>query len=187
MATATLNWTPVGNVYSINQTVYYKALHDANWALLATVGPTVNTASAPGLSDNVIYQFKVRNNCVGGTNSYSNMWELVNIICPTPVNITQGETDAAFNFVHVGGDVSSYLVELLSSADVVLNSQTFSPPASNVTGSFTGLTPSTDYKIRVTSKATGDLGDHIAVCGSVSFRTNDVVCNPPTSVSATLS
>lgn len=187
MATATLNWTPVGNVYSINQTVYYKAFHDTNWTLLATVGPTVNTASAPGLSDNIIYQFKVRNNCVGSTNSYSNMWELVNIICPTPVYTNSGETTVTFNFTHVGGDISSYLVELLSATDVVLDSKTFNSPGPNVAGFFnSGLTPSTDYKIRVTPKATGDLGDHIAVCGSVSFRTADVICNPPTNVSATL-
>lgn len=187
MATATINWTPVGGAYSINQTVYYKAIDDADWTLHSTVGPTINTATVSGLSDNVIYQFRVRNNCIGGTNSFSNTAEVINIICPTPVNINQGETATAFNFTHLGGDITSYLVELLSAADAVLNSQTFNSPGANVAGTFTGLTPSTDYKIRVTPKATGALGDHISVCGSVSFRTNDIVCDPPTNVSAVMS
>lgn len=187
MATATINWTPVGNVYSINQTVYYKAIDDAGWTLHSTVSPTTNTTTVSGLLDNVIYQFRVRNNCIGGTNSFSNTGEVINIICPSPVNINQGETATAFNFTHVGGDISSYLVELLSAADVVLDNKTFNSPGANVADTFTGLTPSTDYKIRVTPKATGDLGDHISVCGSVSFRTNDIVCNPPTDVSAVMS
>jgi len=187
MATATINWTPVGNVYSINQTVYYKAIDDADWTLHSTVSATTNTGTISGLLDNVIYQFRVQNNCIGNTNSFSNTAEVINITCPSPVNINQGETATAFNFTHVGGDISSYLIELLSAADVVLDSKTFNSPGANVADTFTGLTPSTDYKIRVTPKATGDLGDHISVCGSVSFRTNDIVCNPPTDVSAVMS
>jgi hypothetical protein len=187
MATATINWTPVNDVFSVNQSVYYKAFDDADWTLFNTVAPSANTATITGLTDNVIYQFRVRNNCIGGGNTFGNTDEAINITCPTPLTVDPAELTADFSFPHLGGDISSYLVELLSAADAVLDDETITSPGSSVTGTFTGLNPSTDYKIRVTPKATGSQGDYISVCGSISFQTEAVICNPPTGVSAVLS
>lgn len=186
MATATIYWIPGGGAYSQSQDIYYKAIDNPGWTFHSNVSAGVNTADVTGLSENAIYQFRVSNICTGGSSSFSNTGEAIYINCPT-VNINQGETAAAFNFTHLGGDISDYLMELLTVADVVIDSLLFNSPGANIAGTFSGLSPGTDYKIRVTPKATGGLGDHIAVCGSVSFRTNDVVCDPPTDVSAVMS
>lgn len=187
MASATIIWTPVGGIYSVNQIVYYKALQDAAWTVFATVSSTTDAAIVDNLVDNVLYQFRVQNSCVGGTNANSNLAEVVNLTCPAPINITPTETSAVFSFTHVGGDVSNYLVDLLSSGNTILDSRSINSPGATVTDTFTGLTPSTDYKIQVTTKVTGTLGDQISICGSVTFRSNDVICNPPTAVIAVMS
>lgn len=185
MATATINWTPAGGTYSLSQDIEYKAIDDGGWTFHSNVSASANSVVISGLTDNVIYQYRITNKCAGGTNTVSAVDEAIYITCPSPVFVNQGLTGVAFNFFHLGGDISGYVVDLLSASDVVLDTKTFGSPGSVVASFFNGLTPATNYKIRVTPKALGDQAEYTLVCAPVLFTTDS--CSPPTDVSATLS
>jgi hypothetical protein len=185
MATATINWTPAGGTYSLSQDIEYKAIDDGGWTFHSNVSASANSVVISGLTNNIIYQYRITNKCAGGVNTISAVDEAIYIVCPSPVFATQGMTAVAFNFSNPGGDISSYVVDLLSGSDVVLDSKTFASPGSVVASTFTGLTPGTNYKIRVTTKAVGDQGEYTLACAPVLFTTDS--CNPPTDVSAALS
>jgi hypothetical protein len=184
MAVANLSWTPVGGAFSLSQNIDYKALNDVGWYLYSNVSADTNSATISGLSYNVIYQFRVGNMCPETLTNLSLVVEGTSLTCPY-VSVTPGFTTAAFSFAHLGGNISAYVVELLSVSDVVLDSKTFNSPGSTVADTFTGLTLSTTYKIRVTVNAQGSLSLYTQGCPAVTFVTS--VCSPPTEVSAVMS
>lgn len=183
MATATLNWTPVGGAFSLSQNIDYKAMDDVGWILHSNVSAATNSATITGLADNVIYQFRITNVCPATLVNPGEVFEDTHLTCPT-VLMSPGITNAGFSFDHLGGDVSGYTVDLLSSSDVVLDTKNVSSPGSTVSDSFTGLTMSTSYKIRVTVKAQGTSVLYTKVCTAVNFTTN--ACNAPTAVAAVM-
>ena len=177
----TLNWTPGAG--SSTQDVDYKLNSAGSWTsavtglLAATTTYTIN-----GLLDNLIYNFRIITNCSGGTPAASSTVSQINIICPT-VTTTATDTTVTYSFPPIGGDVTAYTVALLNAAgDTVLSTQT---PAitTPVTGTFTGLTASTTYNVRVTATA----GTFSKVCPLNAVVTSATPsCNPPTGVTATL-
>jgi hypothetical protein len=182
MATATLNWTPVGGAFSLSQNIDYKAIDDVGWILHSNVSAATNSATITGLANNVIYQFRISNVCPATLITAGNVYENTHLTCPT-VLITPGITNVTFSFDHLGGDVSAYTVDLLSSSNVVLGTKNVTSPGSTVSDSFTGLTLSTAYKIRVTVKAQGTTL-YTLVCTAVDFTT--IACSAPTAVSAVM-
>lgn len=175
-----LNWTPGAGATS--QDVQYKLSTSGTWTTHSTVAGSVNTTTISGLSDNLIYDFRVVTNCAGGTPAPSNQSQQINIICPS---VTTGVTDTtcSYSFSHIGGSVSAYTVELLNAAGTtVLQTQT-PPLTSTVSGNFTGLTPSTNYNVRVTVTA----GSFSKQCPLIAVTTTSTPsCNAPTGVTATL-
>jgi hypothetical protein len=184
MATANLSWTPVDDGFSLSQDVEYKAMDDVGWTLHSVVSASTNTAKITGLLDNVVYQIRITNHCPEALTGLSTMAEVISLTCPS-VSIDESHTTVAFSFDHLGGDVSSYVVDLLSASNDVLNTQTFSSPGAVVSSTFTGLDLSTLYRIRVAPRAQGSLTLHTLVCIAVSFTTDS--CEPPTDVSAEMS
>jgi len=177
MATATINWTPDGGADSQDQGVYYKTMQASGWTLSSTVGATIDTATINGLSDNVVYQFRVTNNCVFGYNANSDTTEAINITCPA-VTVDPTIDTVDFSFNHLGGDISHYTVELLNASDTVIGSNDFPSPGAVISGTFTGLFPVTNYKVRVTVFATGVyIPSFSKVCTPVPVTTDAVVCN----------
>lgn len=177
----TLNWTP--GVGSTSQTVQYKLATASAYTTFSTVGGTVATETVTGLSDNLIYDFRISTACNGGTNTTSPVVQKINIICPT-VTITAASTSLSYSFPEIGGSVGSYAIKLFNSAGTSeLASQT-PTGTTTLTGTFDALTASTTYKIRVVPTAgTITKTDCAFVTGTTSAPP---VCNAPTGVTADL-
>lgn len=149
MASASLTWTPSSSTGV--QRVYYKTSSASSYTLFSTLSTTANSETITGLSDNVSYDFKVENSC-GGTPS-SIMVTTIKLVCPNFGSITPSANQIDFSFTSATGpaDITSYRVELLDSTNTVINSILF-PYASALVnnGSFTGLTPLTNYSLQIT-------------------------------------
>ena len=146
----TLNWTVGAGATS--QNVQYKLASASTWITFSTVTGTAVTETVTGLSDNLTYDFKIISNCNGGTAGSSAIIKQINIICPT-VTTTLTSTSISYSFPEIGGSVGSYSVKLFNSAGTSeLSSQT-PTGTTTLTGTFTALTASTSYKIRVVPTA----------------------------------
>ena len=182
MATATINWTPPGGAYSQSQDVSYKTMQTSTWNVHSVVSATTSSSVITGLSDNVIYHFRISNNCAFGTNATSNIYEAMHMTCPV-VTLDPTADTVDFSFSHLGGDISHYTVELLNTVDTVIAGTDFFSPEPIVSGTFAGLYPENDYKVRVTVFAAGVYTPSFSkVCTPVSFTTEAVVCNTPSNL-----
>lgn len=171
----TLNWTPGSG--STSQDVQYKLASNSSWTTHETVSGSVNTSSILGLSDNLIYDFRVVSSCSGGSPAASSVVKQINIICPS-VTVDATNTTVSYSFTAIGGSVNGYVVDLLDSTGTsVLQTNTA------VSGTFSGLTASTAYKVRVTANA----GTFSKICTAQDITTDSVApCPAPTSLTATL-
>jgi hypothetical protein len=177
----TLTWTP--GVGSTSQTVQYKLASASTYTTFSTLTGTATTETVTGLSNNVIYDFRITTGCNGGTSTSSPVVQRINIICPT-VTVTATSTTLAYSFPEIGGSVGTYSVKLFNSAGTSeLSSQT-PIGTTTLTGTFIDLTASTGYKIRVVPTAgTITKTDCAFVTGTTSAPP---VCNAPTGVTADL-
>lgn len=176
----TLNWTTGGGAAS--QDVQYKLATNSTWITHATVAGNATTSTISGLQDNLIYDFRVVTNCSGGSPAPSMSTQQINIISPA-VTTTVTDTTVAYSFTNVGGSVTGYTVHLLDSPGTSIL-QTQAPSISGtVSGTFSGLTASTGYRVRVTTIA----GVFNKVGTSVLATTSEaIVCNIPTGLTASL-
>ena len=177
----TLNWTPGAG--STSQTVQYKIATTSTWTTFSTVSGTATTATVTGLADNLIYDFKILTACNGGTSTQSPTVQKINIICPT-VTVTPASTSLSYSFPEIGGSVTSYVVKLFNSGGTSeLASQT-PTGTTTLTGTFSSLTASTTYKIRVIPTAGTITKTDCAFATGVTLA--PPTCNPPTGVTADL-
>lgn len=176
----TLNWTSGGG--AATQDVQYKLATSSTWITHTNVAGGTSSATINGLQDNLIYDFRVVTNCAGGSPAASTSTQQINLICPA---VTTSVTDStvSYSFTNVGGSVTGYTVHLLDSAGTsVLQTQTPAISAT-VSGTFSSLTQSTQYRVRVTIIA----GVFTKQCASVIATTTATpVCNIPTGLSASL-
>ena len=175
----TLNWTVGAGATS--QNVQYKLASASTWITFSTVTGTAVTETVTGLSDNLTYDFKIISKCNGGTAGSSAIIKQINIICPT-VTTTLTSTSISYSFPEIGGSVGSYSVKLFNSAGTSeLSSQT-PTGTTTLTGTFTALTASTSYKIRVVPTA-GTITK--TDCAFTTATTSaPAVCSVPTAVTA---
>ena len=101
--------------------------------------------------------------------------------CPSLVINVTTDTSISYSYavIYVPGN---YTVELWNAAGtaVIASTTTAVAVASTINGSFTGLSTSTVYKIRIVT----DIGGNVTECAFVSVTTLPVVCYPPTAVDA---
>lgn len=175
----TLNWTTGGG--AATQDVQYKLASSNTWITHATVAGNVSTSTINGLQDNLIYDFRIVTNCTGGTPAPGTSTQQINIICPS-CTTTVTDTTVSYSFTNVGGSTTAYTVHLLDTGNTVLQTQT--PAISGtVSGTFSSLTQSTAYKVRVTVVA----GVFNKQCTPVNVTTIATpACNIPTGLSASL-
>lgn len=177
----TLTWTTGAGAST--QDVQYKLSSASTWTTHANVAGGVTTSSITGLLDNRIYDFRVITNCAGGTPTPSVATQQIKITCPV-VTPTPSDTSITYSFPELGGSVTAYTVKLFDSAGTTeVSSQT---PSGTTTrsGTFTGLTSSTGYKIRVIVTA-GSFSK--TDCAMVDVTTTATpACNAPTNVTATV-
>lgn len=101
--------------------------------------------------NNTLYVYKAISNCGGSPPSTPSVsYTFANMICPT-LTLTPTDTEIGYSFTHVGGEVNKYDIQLWdSTGTVLLSTNTHTPAfATPVTGSFTGLTVTTSYRVRV--------------------------------------
>jgi hypothetical protein len=98
---------------------------------------------------NTLYVYKAESQCADGSRP-SAFYQFANFNCPS-VTITPQSNSIDYSFTPVGGQVSQYIVELYDSTETTLISSNTYVPAfpSPITGTFTGLTTNTTYKVRV--------------------------------------
>ena len=177
----TLNWTPGAG--STAQTVQYKLASASTYTAFSTLAGTATTETVTALSDNVIYDFRISTACNGGTATTSPVVQKINIICPT-VTVTATSTTLAYSFPEIGGSVGTYSVKLFNSAGTSELASSTPTGTTTLSGTFTALTASTGYKIRVVPTAgTITKTDCAFVTGTTSAPP---VCNAPTGVTADL-
>lgn len=180
MANYNITWVPSSNGSAISQNIEYKKSIDSTWTIHSNVSPVTNIGSITGLDDNVIYDFRVSSVCLYGGPTPSSPFSLIKIVCPV-VTLTKTFNSVSYSFPHPGGSISGFTVELLSSTSVILFTQTPTIGAT-MTGTFSGLTPSTAYKVRLKVTA----GSFSQTCAPQDITTDNPVCDPPTSLVATV-
>ena len=117
---------------------------------------------------NVVVNFSVTDGVDTCTANQSNVVPGL-IPCPTPAasNITQTGVDVSF--ANQIGATATYVIDILDSNGVVAATYTVNNPGSIVTHSFTGLTPSTTYSIRLTVQYGGQT--QVCTTTQVTFQT----------------
>lgn len=188
MANITISWTPAGGVDSVDQTVQYRLQGSSTWIDTddSPLAPTVDTTTIEDLLENEVYEFRIVNNCAGG--SVSTPYVESAILTCTDVSIIDLDYNSGtYSFTDLGGDVSSYVIQLLDGAGTsVLSSQTKLPPfAGTISGSFGGLTSNTTYNIRVIVNVVGSFNSYTKTdCALVPFTTDEITaCLAPSDVS----
>lgn len=146
--TASLTWTPGGG--GGTQTLEYKLASSSAYTTFGSYPATTASSSITGLSQNVLYNFRITNNCSGGSANAASVSN-ASIQCPTLSNIST-DTTVVSSFTSPTGDIDTMVVTLYDSTGfTALSSQTFTSPfASSIVATFTGLTPSTTYQVGVT-------------------------------------
>jgi hypothetical protein len=180
MASFDLSWTPAGGINSTGQQVQYKEAIASTWVVATSLGASANSYTVSGLLDNVIYDFRIVNLCAFGGPAPGNVFQIIDIICPT-VATTPTHNSVAFNFSHPSGtSLTEYRVDLMNAAGTsVLAFKNIVPVSSSVSDSFTGLSATTNYNLRVTCKAE----TYTKVCPLVAFATGALpACNMPTAL-----
>lgn len=177
----TLTWTP--GVGSTSQTVQYKLATASTYTTFSTVTGTATTETVTGLSDNLIYDFRISTACNGGTSTTSPVVKKINIICPT-VTVVAASTSLSYSFPEIGGSVGSYAVKLFNSAGTSELASATPTGTTTLSGTFNDLTASTTYKIRVVPTAGTITKTDCAFTTGVTLA--PPVCNAPTGVTADL-
>jgi Fibronectin type III domain len=177
--TASIAWTP-GDVTG-SQTIEYKLHTSPSFIFFGSVAPTVTTASIPGLSANVTYDFRITDVCASGSTSTSIQQTGIQISCPT-VSVTPSQNSVLVSFPPLGGDITQYRVLLLNSVgNSTIASRSLGGPFSNpITVTFDNLTPGTSYNIQVQP---GNGTTNNTSCAFVPFTTTALAtCSGPSNL-----
>jgi len=163
MASITINWIP-SILNSINQEVQYKQASSSTWATHSIVSPSDTNAVITGLNNNVLYDVRILNNCTYGV-VISSKDSVIAMTCPT-LSVTPGENSMVYSFSGTITGVTSYTVQLLNSSNVILQTQNKSA-STFISGTFSGLTGSTSYKLKLI--VVSPVGNKI--CPPINFST----------------
>lgn len=183
--TASLTWSLTSSANNINQTVQYKPTTSSTW-ITAIVAPPLTTSYAiAGLLTNKLYDFQIINNCSTGGPSPSTAQTTIQFTCPN-VSLTSTSSSISYSFANLGGDISSYTMNLYDTTGLVLvQSKTEAGPfASSINNTFSGLNPNTNYKLQVIVNA----GVYNSTCAQQSISTtNAPACPSITNLNGTVS
>lgn len=142
MATIRLVWTPGSSITSTGQLIKRKNGIGA-FTTIDTVSSVVNIYDDSTASNNVLYTYKVTNQCVTGSTVDSDLIQVSNITCPI-ITLTPGSTTIIVDLPILTGDVEYVSIVLYNGLGVVVSTQAISGQ-STVHHTFTGLTSSTYY------------------------------------------
>lgn len=180
--TAALTWLPGGG--GGTQLVEYKLNSASTYTSFGSFPATTATTSIPGITPNLLYNFRITNNCSGGAASQA-FTSGAQVSCLTPTDVST-DTSIAATVTPSGGDIDTIRVILLASDGTTqLQEQDFlSPFDPSVTATFVGLTASTTYKVRVIQSVRGIASSG---CSDATIATTAVPgCPLPTNLTVTL-
>lgn len=181
--TAQLTWTAGGG--GGTQLVEYKLNSGTTYTTFGSFPATTATASIPGITPNLLYNFRVTNNCSGGAASQASI-SGAQISCLT-IGTVVTDTTVAATITPPGGDIDTIVITLYdSTGTTTLQHQTFlSPFDTSITATFPGLTASTTYQVGVVQSLKGITNTS---CTKVTVTTTTVPgCPLPTNLTVTLS
>lgn len=141
-----LTWITGGGFAT--QDVQYKLSISSSWITHENVAGNVTTSTINGLLDNRIYDFRIVTNCVQGTSSSSVPIQQINITCPS-LSTIPSDVSIDYSFPELGGSITGYTVKLFDSAGTTELASQIPVGTTTRSGTFTGLTEVTVYKIRV--------------------------------------
>ena len=177
---AKLNWNAVGGVMSY--TVEYRKSGTFSWTTLAVLA---NYVTVNGLEASSNYQFRVRTQCVDGSQSGYSLLQVfattAPVTCPTPQNPSISSVSAngaLLSWVSAAGSntVTIHYREIGAATWTSLNS---------ISGSsymLTGLTPGTDYEVKINAVCSFGASDY---SNTVDFTTDQVGCVVPEGLNVT--
>lgn len=185
--TATLNWIPNPDNTS-EQIVQYRLAGASSWNTFGSpLPPTANSVEIPSQLNDRVYEYQILSTCTSGGNAQSTIVSKAYLTCPI-VTLVQNATSISYSFPSAGGDITMYQVDLLNAGNALLQSKQHNLPLSpTLNGTFVGLTPSTNYSLRVSVH----IGDNCVYC-----RTCDLIpanttvaetCSPVTGLTVTIS
>lgn len=180
MATFHLSWTIANNVGQTATKVKYRIKGTSLWTSFL-VDPSGNTATFSA-TDNRIYDVQYQN-INNNDNPLSIIQNGIGITDPDPV-LSPTNTSVGYQFDNLSEDIDSYTVQvaLFTTPGTIIDTN-IETPAEPVQGSFSGLTPLTQYYLYVTPVA-----DQFFKTFTYTFITNEVSsCASPQNTSATLS
>lgn len=149
MTSVLLQWTPSGSSTSTGQAIQYKKSSSSTWITYGIVSSTTSSQLISSLLDNILYNFRVIDNCSFEGPTNSTMSNMINLVCPA-ITFTLTDSSITYSFSYDStSDITGYNIDLYNSNTTVLLS-TQTPGLSNpVNGVFTGLSASTSYAVRV--------------------------------------
>lgn len=193
--TANLSWQACGSSSDGTYLYYGKStivtgtpISGTGWTLY-TGAPLANTASSAtisGLDDNVEYNFNIYCHCsTSGNGPIQTQGPSIKYVCPTVTIVNTTFNSINYNLSvpatsnNTGTWIQAITVTLYdSSGSTLLYTNTHSSPLStSINGSFTTLSPSTSYTLKVAYSNTGNTRSNI--CTSQVITTN-VSCSAPT-------
>jgi hypothetical protein len=177
-SSATLNWSTVPG--ALHYDVSYKLNTSSTWIPAATA-TTALSVNVSGLSDNSLYDYRVRANCSAVSGDYSlAQFTTLSPTCTAPGGLTAANittSSATISWGSVSGGLSY-------DVDVKLNtSSTWTNVATATTSlsiNLTGLTSNSLYDYRVRTNCSGGSSTY----SQAQFTTLSVSCDSPTGLAA---
>jgi hypothetical protein len=162
MVSFDLSWIPASGLNSTGQQVQYKESVSSTWLVATNLSATADSYTVEGLDENVVYDFRISNLCSFGGPTNGAVFEIVGFVQPS-LQVTPTYNTVAFSFTHVGGSVTQYRMDLMNAAGTsIVAFKNITSPSGMVADSFTGLSASTSYNLRLTMKVGttySDVGD----------------------------
>jgi|GEM_PF-4627529 len=160
-SSVSLSWDVVPSASQYN--VQYRTAGNGTWI---SVNTNTNSRTINGLTGNTAYEFRVRSNC-GVTSAYTLISKGFTLPCAMPEN-------AIISNVTVNSATVSWNNAVGATQYKVEYREAFSPTWTTVNASatvknITGLTPDTDYEVRVRTKCSGN--QYSAYTDTLKFRT----------------
>lgn len=154
MASATISWSLDQTSNVTSQTVYVKPTSNSTWPQSGTNVPVgTKTLTLNNLTDNVSYDYQVVSICAEGGPVPSAKRTAAKVTCTGAVSLVETDTRISYSFAHLGGSINRYEVRLLSATDMQIGIHTVVQVGgvipSTISNQFTGLAPSTSYKVQI--------------------------------------
>ena len=165
MADFILSWAIAGSPNNGLQTIQYRHYGDSAWTTYSTEAVGVTTKTIIGLDDNVVYEFRIVNNCATGATSPSNVLEEVVKVCPVFKLLEStncGEIE--FNFQEpnpANPDIVDYTINLYQLGNPTPIDSYFvlatNVPGASISNTFTNLSGNTTYQVNIVMHIQGSI------------------------------